>query len=39
MNFDLMPELHWAFGYPLAVGAMVGFAALLYVVFKLKKWM
>ncbi|WP_449280661.1 magnesium and cobalt transport protein CorA [Leucobacter sp.] len=39
MNFDLMPELGWRFGYPLAVGAMIGFAALLYVVFKLKKWM
>jgi magnesium transporter len=39
MNFDLMPELHWAAGYPLAVGGMVGFAALLYVIFKLKKWM
>lgn len=39
MNFDLMPELHRAAGYPLAVGGMVGFAALLYVVFKLKKWM
>ncbi|MGO3139270.1 MAG: magnesium and cobalt transport protein CorA, partial [Galactobacter sp.] len=23
MNFDVMPELHWAFGYPLAIGAMV----------------
>lgn len=24
MNFDHMPELHWAFGYPLAVLLMVG---------------
>lgn len=39
MNFDQMPELHWAFGYPLAVGGMVGFAALLYGVFRWKKWM
>lgn len=39
MNFDLMPELHWEFGYPLAVAAMVGLAATLYVVFKRKKWM
>ena len=22
MNFDNMPELHWRFGYPLAIGAM-----------------
>ncbi|QZY51972.1 magnesium and cobalt transport protein CorA [Leucobacter tenebrionis] len=39
MNFDVMPELHWAAGYPLAVGGMVGFAVLLYVLFKLKRWM
>ncbi|SJM51615.1 magnesium and cobalt transport protein CorA [Gulosibacter sp. 10] len=39
MNFDIMPELHWVFGYPLAVGAMVAFAALLYFTFKRKKWM
>ena len=39
MNFDDMPELHWAFGYPLAIGLMVGLAALLYTVFKVKKWM
>ena len=24
MNFQHMPELHWAFGYPLAIGLMVG---------------
>lgn len=39
MNFDNMPELHWAFGYPLAVGGMIAFAAVLYITFKLKKWM
>lgn len=39
MNFDDMPELHWSFGYPLAVGAMVGLAVTLYAVFKRKKWM
>jgi len=39
MNFDNMPELHWAFGYPMAVALMVGFAALLYVIFKRRKWM
>ncbi|KDA06852.1 magnesium transporter [Microbacterium sp. CH12i] len=39
MNFDNMPELHWAFGYPLAVGAMVAFALVLYVLFKRQKWM
>lgn len=39
MNFDDMPELHWAFGYPLAVGAMVALAGTLYVIFKRKRWM
>lgn len=39
MNFDRMPELHWGFGYPIAVGGMLAFAATLYVIFKRKKWM
>ncbi|KAF0957175.1 magnesium and cobalt transport protein CorA [Rhodococcus sp. T7] len=39
MNFDDMPELHWGFGYPAAVVAMVAFAAVLYWTFKHKKWM
>ena len=39
MNFDVMPELHWAFGYPLAVGAMLAFAGGLYLAFKRKRWM
>lgn len=38
MNFDHMPELHWAFGYPAAVFLMLGFAAALYGVFKWRKW-
>lgn len=39
MNFDDMPELHWAFGYPMAIGLMVGLGVVLYTVFKVKKWM
>ena len=39
MNFDVMPELHWGFGYPMAVGLMVGFAGLLFGLFKWRKWM
>ncbi len=39
MNFDVMPELHWAFGYPFALGAMAALAVTLYLVFKAKKWM
>lgn len=39
MNFDNMPELHWAFGYPAAMLAMLALAVLLYWVFKHSKWM
>ncbi|MCU1441283.1 MAG: Transporter [Rhodoglobus sp.] len=39
MNFDFMPELHWAGGYPLAVGLMVACGATLYVVFKKRGWL
>ncbi|RLP76896.1 magnesium and cobalt transport protein CorA [Mycetocola tolaasinivorans] len=39
MNFDHMPELHWAFGYPLALGSMALFGLILYVIFRVKKWM
>ncbi|WP_417508222.1 magnesium and cobalt transport protein CorA [Microbacterium sp.] len=38
MNFDEMPELHWAFGYPFALGLMLALAAVLYTVFKRSKW-
>jgi magnesium transporter len=39
MNFDNMPELHWEWGYPLAVAAMVGMGGALYGVFKRKHWL
>jgi len=39
MNFDHMPELHWTFGYPLALLMMVGLGFGLYGVFKLKRWL
>ncbi|KQQ10551.1 MULTISPECIES: magnesium/cobalt transporter CorA [Rathayibacter] len=39
MNFDEMPELHWEFGYPWALGLMVVFGVGLYAVFKAKKWL
>src|ERR687894_400185 len=34
MNFDHMPELHWAFGYPLALGLMALSAVAPYCWFK-----
>lgn len=39
MNFENMPELGWVYGYPMAVGAMLAFAAVLFVVFKVKRWL
>ncbi|MFJ6653488.1 magnesium/cobalt transporter CorA [Microbacterium sp. NPDC091313] len=39
MNFDNMPELHWQFGYPLAIALMVTTSVVLWAVFKRKKWM
>lgn len=39
MNFDHMPELHWAYGYPMAVGLMAATGAAMYAVFKKKGWL
>jgi len=39
MNFDHMPELHWVFGYPLAVALMVATSLSLYLVFKRRGWL
>jgi len=39
MNFDFMPELHWTYGYPLALLAMVAAAALPFWYIKKKGWL
>jgi magnesium transporter len=39
MNFDHMPELHWAFGYPMAIGLMLAMTGGLYAIFKWKRWL
>jgi magnesium transporter len=39
MNFRNMPELHWAFGYPFALGLMAGGCVVLYRVFKRVGWL
>ena len=33
-----MPELHWQFGYPLALLLMAGVSLTLYLVFKRRDW-
>jgi len=39
MNFKNMPELEWAYGYPMALIMMVLAATGTYAFFKLKKWL
>jgi Mg2+ and Co2+ transporters len=39
MNFSDIPELSWAFGYPLALGVMVLAAVLPFLWFKNKGWL
>jgi magnesium transporter len=39
MNFENMPELGWEWGYPLALGLMVGTAGVLYLVFRRRRWL
>jgi magnesium transporter len=39
MNFEEMPELRWAFGYPGAIGSMVLLTVVLYVYFKRKDYL
>lgn len=39
MNFEHMPELKWAFGYPLALGVIVTAAGLLYWRFRRAGWL
>ena len=39
MNFSVMPELHWAFGYPMAILLMIGSAVGSYWVFKTRGWL
>ncbi|MBL6455626.1 magnesium/cobalt transporter CorA [Belnapia sp. T6] len=39
MNFQVMPELNWTFGYPMALGLMVISAVLPILYFKRKGWL
>ncbi|PZO97085.1 MAG: transporter, partial [Dermacoccus nishinomiyaensis] len=39
MNFDRMPELHWAYGYPFALFLMVAVSFCMWLVFKRKNWL
>ena len=39
MNFDIMPELDWGWGYPLALLLMLASAVLPYLYFKRRGWL
>ncbi len=39
MNFKSMPELQWDYGYPLALGVIVGACALLFYRFRRMGWL
>lgn len=39
MNFEVMPELGWAYGYPMALGLMVLSGVLPYLFFKTRGWL
>ncbi|MCA3747564.1 MAG: magnesium/cobalt transporter CorA [Rubrobacter sp.] len=39
MNFDRMPELHWALGYPFALALMLLVSGVLYGLFRRRGWL
>ncbi len=39
MNFDVMPELRWQYGYLYTILFMVGIAAAIYLWFRRKRWL
>lgn len=39
MNFQIMPELHWKYGYPAAISIMVAAAIAPYLFFRWKRWL
>ncbi|GGX08003.1 hypothetical protein GCM10010353_24480 [Streptomyces chryseus] len=39
MNFEEMPELRWALGYPFAVALMGAVCLSLYLIFKRRNWL
>lgn len=39
MNFEVMPELKWVYGYPVVIMVMILCAILPYFYFKKKKWL
>jgi len=39
MNFEIMPELQWRFGYPAVLLVMLGVATGLVIFFRRRRWL
>ena len=39
MNFEDMPELHWAWSYPLVLTVMFAICVFLYITFRRNHWL
>ena len=39
MNFRILPELNWAYGYPFSITLMVAFSGAVLWYFRRKKWL
>ena len=39
MNFEFMPELHWTFGYPFAMGTMFTICGIMFWRFRRAGWL
>jgi magnesium transporter len=39
MNFEHMPELHWRWGYPFALGLMAAITISGFVYFRKRDWL
>lgn len=39
MNFEVMPELTWSYGYPMAIGMMLMCAVIPFLYFRKKGWL
>ena len=39
MNFEIMPELHWKYGYAFAIGLILSISGVLFYLFRRSKWL
>ena len=39
MNFDVMPELHWRYGYPIVIAVIIAVCVILHRIFTRNRWL